>query len=305
MEQGFKIAQVVCHLPPVPGGIGMAEHSYVDQMTERGYDITVFVPRTKQNVAEGKSYKVVQLVPWFKIGLGAFMPQLIWRLWSFQIVHWHYQMIGSTFVICLLKWLRKEKMKLVVTYHMDINLSGWRKLYQTVFQKFTLFCLLKRADKIIVSSADYIENSVIQHYYFSNIKKFEEIPFGVPRFYHPMEKDKSLMDKYGFGADDKIIIFVGGLDIAHYFKGINYLIKAISLLDDSKIKALIVGEGNLRCNYEKLTEELGLSERIKFTGYIDKQLIVQYYNLGDALVLPSINSSEAFEIGRASCRERV
>lgn len=296
MKKNFKIAQVVCHLPPDPGGIGMVAHSYADQMTERGYDVTVFVPRSKKNVAGDKSYKVVSLIPWLKAGLGAFMPQLLRQLWRFQIVHWHYPMLGSTLVACLLKQLKKEKVKLVVTYHMDVNLSGWKKIYEMIFQKLTLPCLLKHADKIIVSSADYIENSQIQHYYFSNIKKFEEIPFGVPRFYHPMEREAALMEKYGFTSDDKIAVFVGGLDSAHYFKGINYLIKAISLIDNPKVKALIVGEGNLRSNYEKLTEELHLTDRIKFTGYIDKQLIAQYYNLGDILVLPSINSSEAFGI---------
>lgn len=292
----MKIAQVVCHLPPDAGGIGMVAHSYADQLTERGYDVTVFVPRSKKDISANKSYAVVALFPWFKIGLGAFLPQLLYWLWNFDIVHLHYPLLGSTFIVALLKKIRGDKLKLIITYHMDVNLSGWRKIYESIFKKFSLPFLLRVADKIIVSSEDYIENSHIQSYYFANIKKFVEIPFGVPRFYKPMPKDPELLKKYGFSSEDIIILFVGGLDIAHYFKGVNYLIKAISIINNSRIKALIVGAGNLQKEYQRLARELGLENQIQFTGYVDKELIVQYYNLGDFLVLPSINSSEAFGI---------
>lgn len=291
----LKIAQVVCLLPPRAGGIAMVAHSYAEQLSKRGHDVTVFVPRHKSKDAK-KRYKVKALIPPLKIGLGAIMPQLMWRLWKFDIVHFHYPLFGSSVFVALLKRLRGSKMKLVLTYHMDVNLTGWRKLYEMVCRSFFLDFILKAADKIIVSSEDYIENSRIQDYYFKNINKFEEIPFGVAKVFKPERKDVALLNKYGLSESDKIVMFVGGLGASHYFKGINYLVKAFTHIKDEQVKCLIVGNGNLKQHYERLTKRLKLEKRIKFTGYGEPEMMPKYFNLADVFILPSINNSEAFGI---------
>ncbi len=274
----------------------MVAHSYADQLTRRNYDVTVFTPKQKTDMRADKSYKVIALWPWLKIGLGAIMPQLLWRLWRYDIVHFHYPLFGSALIVALLKKIRGNKIKLIVSYHMDVNLEGWRRLYEVVCRNLFLGFILNKADKIIVSSEDYIENSNIQHYYFQHINKFIELPFGVSRAFAPAPKDNSLLQKHGLMPNDKIVMFVGGLGAAHYFKGINFLIKAISLIEDKKIKALIVGGGGLLQHYKKIALKFGVPERVKFTDYVPKELLIKYYNLADVFILPSINNSEAFGI---------
>ncbi|MFH1762451.1 MAG: glycosyltransferase family 4 protein [bacterium] len=296
MKKNIKIAQVVCILPPLAGGIGMVAHSYADQLTRRDYAVTIFAPRQGVDMSEDKSYKVVALFPWLKIGLGAIMPQLLWRLWRYDIVHFHYPLFGSALIVALLKKIRGNKMKLIISYHMDVNLEGWRRLYEIICRNLFLDFILNKADKIIVSSEDYIENSIVQNYYFQHVNKFVELPFGVPKAFSPASKNSSLLQKHGLAPDDKIVMFVGGLGPAHYFKGINFLIKAISFIDDKKIKALIVGGGSLLPHYKKIALKFGVSERIKFTDYVPAELLIKYYNLADVFILPSINSSEAFGI---------
>lgn len=296
MSQNIKIAQVVCILPPEAGGIGMVAHSYADQLKRRDYDVTVFVPAPRRDVKADKAYKVVTLWPWLRSGLGAVMPQLFWRLWSFDIIHFHYPLFGSAFIIACLKKIRGEKIKLIITYHMDVNLDGWRKAYENIFRKLLLKFILDQADRVIVSSEDYIENSRIQDYYFKNINKFIEVPFGVSRVFQPKEKDEALLAKYQLTKADKVVGFVGGLGNTHYFKGINFLIKAASFLPDQSIKILVIGGGNMQNDYERLAEKLNLADRVRFTGYAEKRLLVEHYNLCDIFVLPSINSSEAFGI---------
>ena len=291
----LKIAQVVCLLPPRAGGIAMVAHSYAEQLIKRGHDVTVFVPKHKGQNSE-KKYKVKTLFTPIKIGLGAILPQLLWRLWSFDIVHFHYPLFGSSVFVAILKKLRGSKMKLVLTYHMDVNLTGWRKVYEVLCRTFFLDFILSSADKIIVSSEDYVENSRIQDFYFKNIDKFAEIPFGVPKLFKPEQKDHELLKLHGLSADDKIVLFVGGLGASHYFKGVNFLIKAFSHIEDEQIKCLIVGGGNLKADFEKLSKRLGLEKQVKFSGYVEPSLMVKYFNLGDVFILPSINSSEAFGI---------
>jgi glycosyltransferase involved in cell wall biosynthesis len=295
-KENLKIAQVVCVLPPQAGGIGMVSHSYSDQLSKRGYSVTAFIPKIAGQDDSNKRYKVKHLTPLLRSGFGAVMPQLLWRLWNYDIINLHYPLFGSAFFVALLKKIRGTKVKLIINYHMDVNLSGWKRYYEKIARSIFIKFILDSADKIIISSEDYVENCQIQNYYFQNIEKFSEIPFGVSKKFKPLEKTENLLQKHGLSSSDKVVLFVGGLGTAHYFKGVNHLIKAFKLIDDENIKALIVGGGNLLENYKSLVNKLNLEKRIKFSGFVEKELIKEYFNLGDVLVLPSINSSEAFGI---------
>jgi len=102
------------------------------------------------------------------------------------------------------------------------------------------------------------------------------------------------MEKYKFKEDDIVVGFVGGLDSAHYFKGINHLITAISKINNNNIKALIVGSGNLKKKYQDQAKKLGVGDRIIFAGYVSGDILPEHYNLTDIFVLPSVDKSEAF-----------
>jgi len=271
----------------------MVAHAYADQLAELGHDVTVFVPKSKNQYTTDRKYKIKTLFPIFKFGHGAVLPQLMWRLWKFDIVHLHYPFFGASHFAIFPKLLSRKK-KLVVSYHMDTRASGLKGYIFKYYKNFFAPIVTRLADRVIVSSEDYIENSDIQDQYFKMIKKFVELPFGVPRFFKPELKNVDLMKKYGFRNDDFVVMFAGGLDSAHYFKGVNYLVKAFSQIENKKIKCLVVGGGSLVKGLKKLRNKLGLQNRVKFAGFVEDLPI--YYNLCDLFILPSINSSEAFGI---------
>jgi glycosyltransferase involved in cell wall biosynthesis len=95
---------------------------------------------------------------------------------------------------------------------------------------------------------------------------------------------------------NRTVVFVGGLDKAHYFKGIPNLLKALTTKDLEKVRAVIVGDGDMRAKYEKLSDDLGLADRVVFTGRVSEEDLPRYYLLGDVFVFPSTDSSEAFGI---------
>lgn len=156
------------------------------------------------------------------------------------------------------------------------------------------------ADKIIVSSTDYAMNSEVKEILKENPEKFIEIPFGVDiEKFKPREKKQSLIEKYHLGTEEKTILFVGGLDKAHYFKGVPKLIKAFhNFLMETKIQAqlVIVGDGSERFNYEQIAFDYGLRDRVIFMGPVKDDELPYIYNLADLFVLPSINKGEAFGI---------
>ncbi|MEO0281491.1 MAG: glycosyltransferase [candidate division WOR-3 bacterium] len=71
-------------------------------------------------------------------------------------------------------------------------------------------------------------------------------------------------------------------------KGVNYLIEAFSNLKNKNAKLLIVGDGPERKNLENIVKNYGLSQRIKFLGFVDKATLQNLYEDVDFIVLPSV-----------------
>jgi rhamnosyl/mannosyltransferase len=123
------------------------------------------------------------------------------------------------------------------------------------------------------------------------------IPPGVNlQQFFPQPKDLVLMKKFDLKPQDKVLLFVGALDQAHYFKGIHFLIDSYKNFGLDNLKIIIVGEGDLKPEYQKHVLDLGLIGSILFAGSVADQELVKYYNLADAVILPSIDKSEAFGI---------
>ena len=83
----------------------------------------------------------------------------------------------------------------------------------------------------------------------------------------------------------KIILYVGRIV---RLKGVDYLIKSFSLIEEKISNAflVIVGDGPFREECENLAEELEI-KNIVFTGYMDINKAL-YYNACDVFVLPTI-----------------
>lgn len=72
-------------------------------------------------------------------------------------------------------------------------------------------------------------------------------------------------------------------------KNQDLIIRALAKMRDTGIETrlILIGEGNLRTRYEKLTEEMGLKERVIFAGAVEN--IAPYYrNFIDVLLVPSL-----------------
>jgi glycosyltransferase involved in cell wall biosynthesis len=86
--------------------------------------------------------------------------------------------------------------------------------------------------------------------------------------------------------DAPTFLFVGRLDKE---KNIDVFIKALSLLKDSyQFHAVIVGQGKEEKPLKSLALELGVLERLTFTGYLPKKDLPNIYDVADIFVMPSI-----------------
>lgn len=211
-----------------------------------------------------------------------------------DIAHAHYNMPYSDY--SALRYAKRNKVPLVVTYHADAQESGGnliRNWAQKVYNKSLLKNVLDGADVIITTSNSYIDESKFLGDYRD---KIEVIPNGInlEEFNIKLSKEEC-RNKLGLPHDKKIILFFGNI-VA--YKGPRILLKAFSKVKShfKDVKLVFAGRGEMQEELTKLSVELGIKDDVLFTGYVDEKLKPFYYRSADIFCLPSITMAEAFGI---------
>jgi glycosyltransferase involved in cell wall biosynthesis len=259
--------------------MGTVAFREVSGLRARGIEATLFAPEG------GESRSFIKGVPaaWH-IGNAAWLKDIRNQVNDFDVLHIHWPFFGTADRLLL---NTDGLPPIVLTFHMDAQASGWEMIPIWLERVFVQPLLLRQAKKILVSSYDYAASSSIK----SMIDRAIELPFGVDlEKYAP---GPSVKARFAVPDDAPTILFVGGLDKAHAFKGIGNLLKALAQLD-VKTHALIIGDGDLRASYEEEAKHLGIERRTHFLGRVDDATVVDAYRSADVFAFPSTNRAEAF-----------
>ncbi len=265
---------------PVLGGMENHIKMLAEALVQRGYEVTVLVthPTARTHVEELNGVQVIKagrLATVASAPLSISLPVILWRQRP-DIAHLHfpYPMGELSQLICgrAAHW--------VITYHSDVvRQRGLLRLYRPL-----LWQVLHRADRIIATSANYIESSP----YLSQLRhKCTVIPLGIEleRFLraYPAQVQR-IKDTHG----SPLLLFVGKL---RYYKGLQYLLAAMPELP---CRLLVIGSGPMEAEWRQLTMSLGLSGKVFFLGEVSDADLPAYYQASDIFVLPASQRSEAF-----------
>ncbi|MDD4994873.1 MAG: glycosyltransferase family 4 protein [Patescibacteria group bacterium] len=294
----MRIAIITSTFPPYRGGMGNVAYAHARELARLGDEVTVFCPTPRGAERLKFDFNVIYLKPVIRYGNAAWVPHLADMLDGFDVVHLHYPFFGGAEAALFWKKnkrTKEQKNKLVVTYHMDTVGRGAIGLFFRLYRRLFLRRILAAADKVFVSTLDYAQAGDLAKFVAQDPEKFVVSNLGVDeKFFSPGHRLETLAVKYNILASDFVLLFVGGLDRAHYFKGLDKLIEAVKTVKDKKIKLLVVGDGDRRPEFEQIVASAGLGERVFFAGGVDDRELPQYYNLADALTFPSVDKSEAY-----------
>lgn len=188
----------------------------------------------------------------------------------------------------LLRILKKyPACKLVVYWHLDITKQ---KILGKLFNGQTKR-LLKRADKVLATSPNYIDGS---KFLSAFRQKCEVVSCCVDRSRMTVsESDIRLADEIKRQSAGKTICFAVGRHVP--YKGLKYLIEASRFLSDD-FRVFVGGAGPLT---ESLKNQAQGDEKVVFLGRLSGEELKAYLLACDIFCFPSIAKNEAFGIALA------
>lgn len=280
----MRIVHLACVAPPVTGGIGRVAYEEVLRLREQGQEAVLVSP------VGGGLPSIERLPSYLRIGNAAVARGRKLReiLKGADIVHLHYPFYGTMETVAQLRREGHIK-KLAITLHMDAQAQGMKEWIFRLHRKFFQEKILAAADTLFCASKDYLRASSFA--YLADDPRLQEIPFGVDtRSFMPGGAERK---RFGLPEGVPLVGFVGGMDIAHAFKGVGILLQAIARLP-ANVHLQLTGDGPLRAQYEMQAKQLGIQDRCHFLGRAqDGELPALYRNM-DVFAFPSVSQAEAF-----------
>ncbi len=200
---------------------------------------------------------------------------------DFDIIHIHEWLC----VPCGINAKRKSGKPLVFHVHAtEFDRSGGTGVDQRVYEIEKAG--LEEADRVIALS-HRMKNILVQNYGI-NEGKISVVHNGV---------DKSHLSGFGKTSNklqalkrggNKIILYAGRLTIQ---KGVDYFLKAANkvLKTEKKVFFLIVGSGDMERQLIMQAAEMGISDKVFFTGWLKGAELFESYSISDLFVMPSVS----------------
>lgn len=146
---------------------------------------------------------------------------------------------------------------------------------------------IKKAYKIMTVS-ESTKKDILKYYKHTNPDKIFVIYSTILPQYKNKDKKEVvyLYEKFNIPQDKKLVMYVGNLK-PH--KNLKRLLEAFSKIDDlENTRLLLVGKAFKNYDLNDIEHKLGLSEKIIYTGAVSDEELVDFYNLADLFVFPSL-----------------
>jgi len=320
-----RVCFVVDYYPPDRlGGVGESACRLKETLQANGHEVIVLTTGTR-STDEDMEKNVVRLskyLPFFPLILLFRFPLLL-KKHGFDVIHFHHS-IGVT--VMFWKWLCRGKFPAtvftfkcsrphIVESIKNITVDGKvlaKPSRSDRRTKLTFSILSRVVDGTFVRSCDYLTaNSADTRE--KNIRNF-----GIPadkivvvhngvdtERYRPDVDGGAIRKQYGMADDEVLALYVGGFSIR---KRIPLLLHMLSRLkgESCDFKLMIVGSGKgYESVLQRMASELGVSDAVIFTGFVENARLPLYYAAADMVLVPSeyepfgIINIEAMAVGRS------
>ncbi|MBN1581165.1 MAG: glycosyltransferase family 4 protein [Anaerolineae bacterium] len=301
----MRILLITGEFPPMQGGVGDFTREMARAFVQQGHDVWVLVPDTLQD-----SYRSQAALPWHVL---ATVPNWKWSCWQHviatindirpHIVNIQYQAAAYDMrhpAINLLPWrlsrLQDGRPPIVVTFH-DLQ-TPYLFPKAGPIRAWAVRMLAHHSDASIVTNAEDLIVATEWRFFRptrsrSHSPQLVQIPIGSNIAVDPPDgfRRNTWRAQLGYNADDFVWAYFGFLNES---KGGDTLLRALASAP-TNTKLLMIGgrvgssdptNKDYAAHIEALADELGIQERIKWTGYIPPREVSAALLSIDAVILP-------------------
>ena len=165
-----------------------------------------------------------------------------------------------------------------------------KSLLQPLIDKFAI----KKFNHIITIS-NFTKKEIRKQYNVSSKKITVAYP-GIEEKFKTQEKSSYLIGKYNL-KNKKALLFLGGLKQR---KNPLFLLDVFRKINDKQAILLVAGDGPLKSKLIQKVQNLGLEDKVIFTGFVPEESKVKFYNLADIVLLPSTKEGFGMIVAEAS-----
>lgn len=170
----------------------------------------------------------------------------------------------------------------VVSYQSDVVRQ---RVLGAVYQPL-MHAFLRRADRIIASSPDYVASSPVLARYREHTRV---VPIGIAEG-PPAETLAARAEAWRGRVGGPFFLFLG---VLRYYKGLPWLLDALA---GTGMRLVIAGDGPLRAELEAKARALGVLPQVLFAGQVEDAEKWALIDACRAVVLPSHLRSEAYGV---------
>lgn len=286
---------------PYISGVVRSIDTFSRELIRRGHEVYIFAPRypstgeNEVNVYRFPSFHT-PFYPDFYIGLPVPWPAKKYILqWNLDVIHVH-----SPFLLGQLGafFARKLDLPLVFTYHTlydqyvhysPIATGLVRKGVLTIARNFC-----NRCDLVITPTK--VIRELIKGYGVTT--PVVPIPTGIEPERFQRGDAGYLRRNFGIPEDELILLFVGRIGKE---KNLDYLLEAFSLVlqRSRQVSLVLVGNGPEMENLQERSRELGIADKVIFTGFLEPEMVSAAYRSADIFVFPSVTETQGLVLAEA------
>lgn len=283
---------------PVVNGVVRSVESFRSELTNQGHNVFVFAQADQDYVDEAPfifrypslplpiQVKVSAVIP-----VSPFVDQLLPAL-KLDVIHTHHPiLLGQTAA----GKAEEFGLPLVFTFHTQYQeYTHYVPLPQEAIQEFLkdaiqnwMMDFMQKCQHIVIPSRS-MEETLIQTYGLRD--RYTVIPTGIDLEPYRHTDGRSLRSKMGW-QDEKVLISIGRLGQE---KNWDTLLKAVKRVHQKhpEVRFVLIGDGMERESLQRLATELGISERITFTGEMPFSDVIQYLKAADLFGFASVTETQ-------------
>ncbi|OGW48173.1 MAG: hypothetical protein A2Y66_02390 [Nitrospirae bacterium RBG_13_41_22] len=283
MGDSMKVLMLTQDFPPADGGIAIFVQHVCQELRRNNMHVEVLAQDVERAAAfdAGQSHAIHRYSGRNRLSsLAPIVSTMFHALRGHADVLFLGHMLSTYGLGAWLLW-RFLRVPYVILVHGFDLVEYWR---QSRLDNFASTLVLQDA-ALIFANSEYTKGVILEKVRDTKGQVVVINPGVDPDMFKPGLETSAIKQQYGIG-DDRVILTVSRLVPK---KNHDNVLRALPevLQRIPNLKYLIIGEGSEKTRLESMARQLGIQERVIFTGFVEHTALPPYYCLCDVFIMPS------------------